>query len=305
MKQIRTTQVGILESFGRFSRVCQPGLNFYLPFVQRIHVMECNIATHLHEFSVKTRDNAFARISTAVLLQVHQPEQAFYSLKQPNKTLDAFLEDNVRSVSTSLTLDQLFESKEGIQQSASARVRDAMAVHGWTVRDVMLKSIEPDDRVRVAMNEINAARRLRDAALEKAEADKAAVIKAAEGEKERRRLQGEGIAEQRSAIFKGMERGVTDLARTAGMDAKSSVVVALMSQYYDALEKMAAGASSRVVYAGHSPASVAESLAQMRGLLDLSADSAALSPAASASVAAALPAPSAGVSLPCSAASGC
>lgn len=83
-----------------------------------------------------------------------------------------------------------------------------MESFGYSIIKTLVTDIRPDQKVRAAMNEINAASRLRAAALEKAEAQKVQVVKAAEADSEAKYLQGQGVARQRQAIVGGLKESV-------------------------------------------------------------------------------------------------
>ncbi|KAJ0651257.1 putative Band 7 domain-containing protein [Helianthus annuus] len=99
-----------------------------------------------------------------------------------------------------LNLDDTFEQTNEIAKAVEEELEKAMSAYGYEIVQTLIVDIEPDEHVKRAMNEINAAARLRMAATEKAEAEKILLIKRAEGEAESKYLSGLGIARQRQAI---------------------------------------------------------------------------------------------------------
>lgn len=114
--------------------------------------------------------------------------------------------------------------------------------------------LSPDNRVKASMNEINASRRLKEAASHKAEADKIKQVKAAEAEAESRYLSGLGVARQRKAIVKGLQDSVGDFTEgVEGARPKDVMDILLLSQYFDTLSVV--GANSLILE--HDPKTVA------------------------------------------------
>lgn len=83
----------------------------------------------------------------------------------------------------------------------SMQLTVSMETFGLAIIQTLLTDIEPAAKVKAAMNEINAATRLRSAAAQKAEADKIQVVKAAEADAEAKFLAGQGIARQRQVFL--------------------------------------------------------------------------------------------------------
>merc|ERR1712046_423102 len=108
--------------------------------------------------------------------------------------------------------------------------------YGYLIHQVLVTDLRPDDKVRHAMNEIDANRRLRIAASEKAEGEKVLKVKAAEADAESKFLQGQGVARQRTAIVEGLKHAV---GGDEAMDPKTVQELLLITQYFDTLEKLA------------------------------------------------------------------
>jgi regulator of protease activity HflC (stomatin/prohibitin superfamily) len=128
--------------------------------------------------------------------------------------------------------------------------------------------IDPDARVKASMNEINAAQRLREAAIQQAEADKIRVVKAAEGEAESKALQGQGIANQRKAIIEGLKESVENFNKTiTGTNASDVMNLVLMTQYFDTLKEIGISGKSNTIMIPHSPGGMGDISEQMRNAI--------------------------------------
>ncbi|KAF2548284.1 hypothetical protein F2Q70_00024159 [Brassica cretica] len=144
-----------------------------------------------------------------------------------------------------------------------------MTAYGYEILQTLIIDIEPDQQVKRAMNEINAAARMRVAANEKAEAEKIIQIKRAEGEAESKYLSGLGIARQRQAIVDGLRDSVLGFAgNVPGTSAKDVLDMVMMTQYFDTMRDIGASSKSSSVFIPHGPGAVADVAAQIRnGLL--------------------------------------
>ena len=127
-------------------------------------------------------------------------------------------------------------------------------VSGYEIRNTLVTDLSPDNKVKASMNEINASRRLKEAAAHKAEAEKTKQVKAAEGEAEARYLSGLGVARQRKAIVAGLQSSVAEFSQEVeGATPKDVMDILLLSQYFDTLS--AVGANQ--LFLEHDPATVA------------------------------------------------
>lgn len=129
-----------------------------------------------------------------------------------------------------------------------------MKDYGYEIKNTLVTDLSPDARVKASMNEINASRRLKEAAAHKAEADKTRQVKGAEAEAEARYLSGLGVARQRKAIIEGLQSSVLDFSsEVAGATPKDVMDILLLSQYFDTLSVVGANQ----LFLEHDPATVA------------------------------------------------
>ncbi|AVK75696.1 SPFH domain containing protein [Pandoravirus neocaledonia] len=281
MKVIRRSTVGIKETWGKFSGVLPAGLHFYVPLVSRVTVVPTWTVTQAYSMGVKTSDNVFCDVSLSIGYRVADPERAFYEIADHEALVDAQVEDSLRGVAPRFALDALFAAKDEIQDQVGERLKGALARYGVAVDSVMVTSIEPDREVRKAMNDINAAARQRMAALDRAEADKLRIVKEAEAEADRKRLQGEGIAAMRKAMLSGYEEGITGLAQSLGLSAQEAMVATMVTQYIDAMEKLAVSHNAKtILYSSDAAGSVTQLGSQFGALF---ANATATTPSASPS----------------------
>lgn len=162
----------------------------------------------------KTKDNVFIRVTVSVQYHVIQENayEAFYRLSDPRGQIQSYVFDVVRSTVPKLELDEAFASKDEIASSVLTQLQNVMREYGYSIKNTLVTDLSPDEKVKASMNEINASRRLKEAASHKAEADKTKQVKAAEAEAEARYLSGLGVARQRKAIVEGLQTSVSEFS---------------------------------------------------------------------------------------------
>jgi hypothetical protein len=152
-------------------------------------------------------------------------ESAFYKLSDPVKQIESMVYNVVLGHVPKMNLDDAFLNQADIASDLRDNLDGSMKEYGYSVVKVLISDIVPDTKVKAAMNDINAAQREREATVSRAETNKLLLVKQAEAEAESKRLQGEGIANQRRAIISGLKDSVEDFCQNrprfdaAGRDA--------------------------------------------------------------------------------------
>jgi len=163
-----------------------------------------------------------------------------------------------------MELDEAFASKDEIAGAVLNQLDRVMKEYGYEILNSLVTDLSPDARVKASMNEINASKRLKEAASHKAEADKVQQVKAAEADAEARYLSGLGVARQRTAIVKGLQSSISEFSDTVdGVTSKDVMDILVLTQYFDTLS--AVGANSLILE--HEPASVGMLQAQVNRTL--------------------------------------
>jgi regulator of protease activity HflC (stomatin/prohibitin superfamily) len=262
-------KVFVIETFGRFSRTSTAGLHFKIPFIERI---AGRLSLRINQLDVraetKTKDNVFVNIVVSVQYFV-MPDKvydAFYRLENAEKQINSYVFDVIRARVPNIDIDNLFEQKDDIAQAIKVELNETMIDFGFEIINSLVTDIDPDQKVKVAMNEINAAERMKVAAKEKAEAQKIMQVKAAEADAESKALQGKGIADQRLAIVKGLKESVEDFQDgVPGSSAQDVMNLVLMTQYFDTLKDI--GIESNTILVPHSPGGMQDIAQQIRQTL--------------------------------------
>lgn len=140
----------------------------------------------------------------------------------------------MRSQLPNLELDAVFEAKEELALEVKNALADTMTTYGYQIVQVLISDLDPDQRVKNAMNEINSSKRLKYAIAERAEGDKILQVKAAEAEAESKYLSGVGVAKQRKAIVDGLRNSIVDFSdHVEGSSTKEVMDLLLLTQYFD------------------------------------------------------------------------
>uniref|UniRef100_A0A0D6R0G3 Band 7 domain-containing protein n=1 Tax=Araucaria cunninghamii TaxID=56994 RepID=A0A0D6R0G3_ARACU len=269
--------VGIIEKWGRFMKLAEPGLHFVNPcFGEWI---AGTLSTRLQQLDVKvetkTKDNVFVQVFCSIQYRVvkQNADDAFYELQNPQQQIQAYVFDVVRSHVPRMNLDDLFEQKGDVAQAVLEELEKAMGAYGYNIEQILVVDIIPDASVRRAMNEINAAQRLQLASVFKGEAEKVLQVKKAEGDAEAKFLAGVGVARQRQAITDGLRENVLEFShKVPGTSTKDVMDLVMMTQYFDTIKDVGASSKNTTVFIPHGPGHVRDISEQIRnGLMEASA----------------------------------
>jgi regulator of protease activity HflC (stomatin/prohibitin superfamily) len=265
---VRQQSVGIIERFGKFHRTVHPGLNIKIPFMDRV-VARVNMRVQQLEIDVetKTADDVFVKLKVAVQYSVMPDRvyEAYYRLNNVREQVTAFVFDTVRARVPYLKLDDVFSKKDEIAVAVKDELQTTMDDFGYDIIKTLVTDIDPDPKVKLAMNEINAATRMRIAAAEKGEAERILKVKAAQADAESKALQGKGVADQRKAIIDGLRDSVEEFRHTVeGSKAADVMMMVLMTQYFDTLKEVAEHSHSNTVMLPNSPGAMGDILNQLR-----------------------------------------
>ncbi|KAJ0790055.1 putative Band 7 domain-containing protein [Helianthus annuus] len=271
--QVDQSTVAVKENFGKFDDVLEPGCHC-VPWIFGRQIAG-HLTLRIQQLDVKcetkTKDNVFVNVVASIQYRalVDKASDAFYRLSNTKEQIQAYVFDVIRASVPKLNLDDTFEQKNEIAKAVEKELEKAMSAYGYQIVQTLIVDIEPDERVKRAMNEINAAARLRMAATEKAEADKILQIKRAEGEAESKYLSGLGIARQRQAIVDGLRDSVLGFAvHVPGTTAKDVMDLVLVTQYFDTMKEIGSASKSSAVFIPHGPGAVRDVATQIRdGLL--------------------------------------
>lgn len=262
---VKQQSAAVVERFGKFVSVRQSGLQIKIPIIDSV---AGRLSLRIQQLDVvvetKTKDDVFVKIKVSVQFKVIKEKvyDAFYKLDNPGDQITSFIFDVVRAEVPKLILDDVFLKKDDIAIAVKAELQDAMTEYGFQIIKTLVTDIDPDAQVKESMNRINASEREKVAAQFEGEAQKILIVEKAKAEAESKRLQGQGIADQRREIARGLEDSVKVLN---GVDINSQEASALIvvTQHYDTLQSVGAESNSNLILLPNSPQAGSEMLNNM------------------------------------------
>ena len=257
---VKTAEVAVVVRFGKFLRIAEPGLSWKTPFIDSV---AGRVSLRVNQITLtmetKTKDNVFVTIPISVQNRV-RPEavyDAFYKLANPEAQIQSYVEQVILGHVPGMTLDEVFASQSGIAAAVKKELDADMAAFGYEIVNVLVTDIVPDEKVKSAMNDINAAQREQVAANARGEAEKILVVKKAEAEAESKALQGQGIANQRKAIIEGLQGSIEAFQRSVdGVSTAEVMQLVLITQYFDTLKSVGDSDKTNTLFLSHSPGAV-------------------------------------------------
>lgn len=252
----------VIERLGKFHSVRTAGLNAKIPILDtKSGVLNLRTKELPVSIETKTKDDVFVLVEVSIQYYIinnrDQIKKAFYELNNADQQIRSYVYDNVRSEVPKLILDDVFSKKDEIAKGIKRDLQETIGEFGFHILNALVTDINPDSKVKDSMNEINAAKRLKEAAKEKAEADKIMAIKKAEAESESKKLQGEGIANQRTAIARGIKDSIEEVKTALGDEVSGATVMSMlyMTQHYDTMAKLGEKGAN-TIFVNPNPSSV-------------------------------------------------
>jgi len=255
----------IIETFGRFGSIRQSGLQFKVPLVQRI---AGRLSLKIQQLDViietKTLDDVFVKLKVSVQFKVikNKVEDAFYKLDYPHDQITSYVFDVVRAEVPKMKLDDVFVKKDDIAIAVKSELNDAMFNYGYDIIKTLVTDIDPDAQVKAAMNRINAAERGKTAAQYEGDAARILIVEKAKAEAESKRLQGQGIADQRREIARGLEESV-EVLNKVGINSQEASALIVVTQHYDTLQSIGQETNSNLILLPNSPQAGSQMLNDM------------------------------------------
>ena len=252
---VKQETAAIIERLGKFHSVRHAGLHLKIPFIDNITK---RLTLKIQQLDVlidtKTLDNVFIKMRVSVQYQVirNQVSDAHYKLEDPHNQITSYVFDVVRAEVPKLKLDDVFVKKDDIAIAVKAEIQEAMQSYGYDIIKALVTDIDPDEQVKQAMNRINAAEREKTAAEYESEAERIRIVAVAKAEAESKKLQGQGIADQRREIAKGLEESVKML-NSVNINAQEASALIVVTQHYDTLHSIGANNRSNLVLLPNSP----------------------------------------------------
>jgi regulator of protease activity HflC (stomatin/prohibitin superfamily) len=266
--QVRTAEAVVIQRMGKFLRVANAGINFKLPWLDQIAGrIDLRVQQLALDVETKTKDNVFVKIPVSVQYHVipEKVYEAFYKLANPKQQISSYVFNVILGHVPKMILDDAFLQQSDIAIAIKEGLDDVMKTYGYAIDQALVTDIEPDEKVKAAMNDINAAQREQVAATARGEAEKILKVKQAEAEAQSKALQGQGIANQRKAIIEGLKDSVEAFSKAVvGSTPHDVMMLVLVTQYLDTMKEIGANDKSNTIFVSHSPAAIGDLFRQMQ-----------------------------------------
>lgn len=266
--QVRTAEAVVIQRMGKFLRVANAGMNFKLPWLDQIAGRtDLRVQQLALDVETKTKDNVFVKIPVSVQYHVipEKVYEAFYKLANPKQQISSYVFNVILGHVPKMNLDDAFLQQSDIAIAIKQGLDDVMRTYGYAIDQALVTDLQPDEKVKSAMNEINAAQREQVAASARGETEKILKVKQAEADAESKALQGQGIANQRRAIIEGLKQSVEAFAAAVeGTTARDVMTLVLVTQYLDTIKEIGAQDKTNTLFMSHSPGAIGELFRQIQ-----------------------------------------
>ena len=262
---VKQQSAAVIERFGKFISVRQSGLQVKIPIVDRV---AGRLSLRVQQLDVvvetKTKDDVFVKVKVSVQFKVIKDKvyDAFYKLDFPQDQITSYVFDVVRAEVPKMILDDVFEKKDDIAIAVKGELNDAMINYGFDIIKTLVTDIDPDQQVKESMNRINASEREKVAAQFEGDAQRILIVERAKAEAESKRLQGQGIADQRREIARGLEDSVKVL-NNVDINSQEASALIVVTQHYDTLQSVGSASNSNLILMPNSPQAGSEMLNNM------------------------------------------
>ena len=262
---VKQQSAAVIERFGKFVSTRHSGLQLKIPVIDRV---AGRLSLRIQQLDVvietKTKDDVFVKLKVSVQYKVIKDKvyDAFYKLDFPEDQITSYVFDVVRAEVPKMILDDVFEKKDDIAIAVKGELNDAMLDYGFDIIKTLVTDIDPDQQVKESMNRINASEREKTAAQFEGDAQRILIVERAKAEAESKRLQGQGIADQRREIARGLEDSVKVL-NNVDINSQEASALIVVTQHYDTLQSVGSASNSNLILLPNSPQAGSEMLNNM------------------------------------------
>ncbi len=228
IKFVPQNRAYVIERFGKYQSSREAGLNFILPFIDRISADRSlkEQAVDVPEQSAITRDNISLHVDGVLYFRVLDPYKATYGVDDYVFAVTQLAQTTMRSELGKMELDKTFEERDVLNNNIVSAINEAAGPWGVQVLRYEIKDIVPPQSVMEAMEAQMKAERVkraqilesegdRQAAINRAEGEKASVVLAAEADKEEQVLRAEGEAKAIVAVATAQAEALRQVGEAA------------------------------------------------------------------------------------------
>ena len=280
IKFVPQNRVFVIERFGKFQSTKEAGLNFILPFIDRISADRSlkEQAVDVQEQSAITKDNISLMVDGVLYFRVMDPYKATYGVEDYAFAVIQLAQTTMRSELGKMELDKTFEERDILNLNIVTAINQAAGPWGIQVMRYEIKDIIPPGSIMEAMEAQMKAERVkraqilesegdRQAAINRAEGEKASVVLAAEADKEEQVLRAEGEAKAIVAVATAQAEALRQVGEAAATEeGQKAIQLDLATKAIEA--KQAIAKESSVVLLPDSSTEAASVVAQAMTIIN-------------------------------------
>lgn len=272
IKIVRQQEILIIETFGKYSRTLLSGLNFTIPFLDRV-VKKISLKAKNLDFNIVaiTSDKVSINLDTSLIYQVI-PLKAFdvaYKLDNPEHVIKTTVENSIRSYVAKQSHEEILQNRDELTIYLIEHLKTLLESWGYEIISFQIKDVVLPVEITSAMSRVVASKRLQEAAENEASADYIKEVKKAEAQKQSRILQGEGLAGERKAIINGLAESITELQSHTDVSSTSVLNIVMLNQYMDTLRTIGKDdkGNSKVVFLNSTPSAMQDAMTQVSQMI--------------------------------------
>ena len=250
---VEQNNVFVIEFLGKYRRLMVAGLNIKIPILERV---ANKVSLRQQNFSIEGKypsgDKVIVDINTNLIYTVDPSEEGIkrytYVLFDAYLSIGSIIENSLRTYIAKETHEGILEKKEELALHIQRDLETQFSEWGMMIKSFQITNVNFPKTITDAMSEVVASQQLRKAAENKGEAIKIQAIKEAEAEKERKRLQGEGIALEREAIAEGLKKSIETVQQATNQSSTEILAILNLTQYLDTLKSIGMGENAKVIF---------------------------------------------------------
>lgn len=250
---VEQNNVFVIEFLGKYRRMMTAGFNIKIPVLERI---SNKVSLRQQNFSIEGKypsgDKVIVDINTNLIYTVDPSEEGIkrytYVLFDAHLSIGSIIENSLRTYIAKETHEGILEKKEELALHIQSDLEKQFSEWGMVIKSFQITNVNFPKTITDAMSEVVASQQLRKAAENKGEAIKIQAIKEAEAEKERKRLQGEGIALEREAIAEGLKKSIETVQSATHQSSTEILAILNLTQYLDTLKSVGVSENAKVIF---------------------------------------------------------
>lgn len=234
----------VVQRLGKYSSTLTPGLNFIIPYFDRVayKVTTKDIVLDIPSQDVITKDNVVIIANAVAFINIVHPEKAMYGVENYRIAIQNLVQTSLRSIIGEMQLDDALSSRDTIKATLKASISDDISDWGITLKTVEIQDINPSSTMQKAMEEQAAAERERRATVTRADGEKQAAILQADGRLEASRRDAEAKIVLAEASQQAIEK-----VTLAIKDQELPVMYLLGERYIESIKKISMSDNSKTI----------------------------------------------------------